>query len=163
MLDPKESVTLPESLTLRECGESDIDELIRIRMDFLRVDFVMTEDEEHSLMRELGEYYPSSLGCDLFAFCAFDKGVIVSSVFLVISKRPPNPVIPNGLSGYISNVYTDPAYRGQGLATSLLAAARSKAQELKLSSMDLIATDKGRPLYEKMGFIKNDRYMRLRM
>ncbi len=151
------------ALTLREAGTADIDDLIRIRMDFLRVDFVMTGDEELSLMQHLSEYYPASLGNELFAFCAFDTGIIVSSVFLVLTKRPPNPIMPNGMSGYISNVYTNPAYRGLGLATRLLEAARSKAAERKVVSMDLIATDKGRPLYEKMGFIKNDRYMRLHL
>lgn len=156
-----ETDPVPGTLVEREADASDIQKLIQIRMEFLRVDFVMTEDDERSLIQELSEYYPACLGKDLFAFCAFDGDTMVSSVFLVISKRPPNPILPNGLSGYISNVYTNPQYRGLGLATSLLQSAKAKAQECNVSSMDLIATDKGRPIYEKMGFAKNDRYMRL--
>ena len=51
------------------------------------------------------------------------------------------------------NMYTAPEYRRQGIAFHTLDLLVKGAKEKGVSSISLEATDVGRPLYEKYGFI----------
>ena len=145
-----------------EATLEDLDKLIQIRIDFLRdAGGSMSVEMENTLRIQLASYIPKHLNRDLFIFTA-DDGRIISSVFLTMAEKIPNTEYPNGITGIVHNVYTYPAYRKTGLATSLLHEMVKKALLLDISAVDLIATEDGRPLYEKTGFcaIKNT-YMRL--
>ena len=54
---------------------------------------------------------------------------------------------------WIGMVLTDAEYRGRGFAGRLLAEALDRADSMGVETLKLDATDQGRPLYEKMGFI----------
>jgi len=145
-----------------EATLEDLDKLIQIRIDFLRdAGGSMSVEMENTLRIQLASYIPKHLNRDLFIFTA-DDGRIISSVFLTMAEKIPNTVYPNGRTGVVHNVYTCPAYRKTGLATALLQEMLKKARLLDINSVDLVATEEGRPLYEKSGFraIK-DTYMRL--
>jgi GNAT superfamily N-acetyltransferase len=49
-------------------------------------------------------------------------------------------------------VATEPAARGQGLATALMAHGLADARERGLTTSTLQATDAGRPVYERLGY-----------
>jgi GNAT superfamily N-acetyltransferase len=53
---------------------------------------------------------------------------------------------------WIGMVLTKLSYRGQGLARRLLTQALTQADQMRIETVKLDATDQGRPLYEKMGF-----------
>ena len=53
---------------------------------------------------------------------------------------------------WIGMVLTKKSYRGQGFARRLLAQALTLADQAAIETVKLDATDQGRPLYEKMGF-----------
>ncbi|MEI8201320.1 MAG: GNAT family N-acetyltransferase [Eubacteriales bacterium] len=146
-----------------EAALEDLDMLIQIRIDFLRYDGgFMSTDMENTLRTQLAVYIPKHLNRDLFIFTAKDNRRIISTVFLSMTEKIPNTEYPNGITGIVHNVYTYPAYRKAGMATALLQEMVKQARFLDISAVDLIATDEGRPLYEKAGFraIKNT-YMRL--
>ena len=148
---------------ISEATLEDIDSLIQIRIDFLSGHGdSMSTDMENTLRTQLTAYIPKHLNRDLFIFMVKEDNRIISTVFLSLSEKIPNSVYPNGRTGVVHNVYTDPVYRKNGLATALLQEMLKKARQLDISSVDLIATEDGRPLYEKAGFsaIKNT-YMRL--
>jgi GNAT superfamily N-acetyltransferase len=130
----------------------DVAELLRIRMDFLNEDFRITPSEEESLRIRLGLFYMDHLGVDFFAYGFTVGNRIVASAFLTVGTRPPNPVVPSGYYGYVSNVYTEPAYRCRGLASRLMKQIDSEAEILGLDAVELIATKMGRPVYEKDGY-----------
>ena len=50
------------------------------------------------------------------------------------------------------NVYTEPAYRRQGIAGQLMEMLLKKAEEMDLSYVNLKATKEGYGLYKKLGF-----------
>ncbi len=54
--------------------------------------------------------------------------------------------------GWIAMVLTDPAFRGQGLASRLMAHAIQHLRERGTHWIKLDASDLGRPIYERMGF-----------
>lgn len=68
--------------------------------------------------------------------------------------------VPTG-SGYIykkpiatlSGIYVDPAYRGRGIARALTNAAIEWCRHRGCSTIRLVASDAGRPLYESLGFV----------
>jgi ribosomal protein S18 acetylase RimI-like enzyme len=86
---------------------------------------------------------------------------IVGSVALLIFPRLPSPVLLATGEGYLLNVYTDPAWRGQGIATALVAAAIAKAKDLGLARIRLHTTASGQAVYAAAGFRLRDDEMEL--
>jgi predicted GNAT family acetyltransferase len=52
----------------------------------------------------------------------------------------------------VVNVYTEPQWRGKGVAKSLLRELMHWASQQGMDRVVLHASDAGRPLYEKLGF-----------
>ena len=52
------------------------------------------------------------------------------------------------------NMYTNPEYRRKGIAYKTLDILVKEIKNKGISSISLAATDMGRPLYEKYGFVK---------
>jgi len=148
---------------ISEAALEDLDKLIDIRIDFLSGHGdSMSTDMENTLRTQLTAYIPKHLNRGLFIFMAKEDESIIATVFLSLVEKIPNSVYPNGRTGVVHNVYTSPAYRRTGLATTLLQEMLQKARLLDINSVDLVATEDGRPLYEKSGFCAiEDTYMRL--
>ena len=72
---------------------------------------------------------------------------------------PPSYFNPTGIRGYIANMYTHPEHRKKGIAKKLLQQLEAEAKERNVTHLFLIASDMGKPLYKKYGFIENDIYM----
>ena len=68
---------------------------------------------------------------------------------------------PSGKKAYIMNMYTAPEYRRQRIAIRTLDLLVKDAREQGVSQIALEATDMGRPLYEKYGFVKMEDEMGL--
>ena len=58
-----------------------------------------------------------------------------------------------GREGLVLNVYTEPEWRGRGIARQLMEAIVTWARETGVVRLVLSASPQGRPLYEKMGFV----------
>lgn len=69
---------------------------------------------------------------------------------------------PSGKKAYIMNIYTAPEYRRQGIAYRMLDLLVEAAKEQGVLQIALEATDMGRPLYKKYGFVKMQGEMELR-
>jgi ribosomal protein S18 acetylase RimI-like enzyme len=66
---------------------------------------------------------------------------------------PPHPWDPaSEHRGYLLNFWVEPAFRGQGLAHSLVRGALAEARRRKLRVVALHASDAGRHVYHAMGF-----------
>ena len=59
------------------------------------------------------------------------------------------------------NMYTAPAYRRQGIAYKTLDLLVKNAKSRGITAISLEATDMGRSLYEKYGFVKMNNEMEL--
>ncbi|MBA2377667.1 MAG: GNAT family N-acetyltransferase [Actinomycetota bacterium] len=58
----------------------------------------------------------------------------------------------NGRVGWLGLIFVSPAFRGLGLGSALARAAMDSLESLGCRSLVLVATEMGRPLYEKLGF-----------
>lgn len=68
---------------------------------------------------------------------------------------------PSGKKAYIMNMYTAPDYRRQGIAYKTLDMLVKISKERGIDQISLEATEMGRPLYEKYGFVKMESEMEL--
>lgn len=63
---------------------------------------------------------------------------------------------------YCLNMYTAPEYRRQGIAYQTLNLLVEAAKAKEITQIALEATNMGRPLYEKYGFMKMEDEMELK-
>jgi GNAT superfamily N-acetyltransferase len=78
---------------------------------------------------------------------------IVAGGGVVLLRYPTSPRDPNPLRAYILNMYTEPAYRRQGLAKLIVETMIGWCREQGFAWVALHASDDGRHLYESLGFI----------
>jgi ribosomal protein S18 acetylase RimI-like enzyme len=133
--------------------KDDINELIRLRIAYMMDDFgSVSENERIALEKQLPDYFSRKLGSELIAFVARDEEKIVSVAYLLIIEMPANLLLLNGRYGDVLNVYTEPEYRGKGLATRLMNNLIEYGKKAGLGRIDLLATGDGYPIYKKVGF-----------
>jgi GNAT superfamily N-acetyltransferase len=152
------------SIVYSEATGEDINELIRMRIEYMIDDFGSVTDEERKGMEaQLPDYFNRKLGTELIAFVAKEGDRIVSVAYLHIIEMPANSILLNGLYADVLSVYTEPAYRGQGICTQLMKNLVEYGKRRGLGRIDLSATDAGYPIYAKVGFKdKEHRYRDMR-
>jgi GNAT superfamily N-acetyltransferase len=67
-------------------------------------------------------------------------------------EQQPRPGLPARLEPYLLSMYTDPAYRGRGLASRIVRATMTWARRNGYRRMTLHAAPLGRGVYRKHGF-----------
>ncbi|MBX3080660.1 MAG: GNAT family N-acetyltransferase [Anaerolineae bacterium] len=77
---------------------------------------------------------------------------VVAGAGLWLMEWPPHMVDVNPVRGYILNVYTDPNYRGRGLARALTQTCVDYCRAQGIKMVTLHASPFGKPIYDKMGF-----------
>jgi GNAT superfamily N-acetyltransferase len=83
---------------------------------------------------------------------ALAEGAPVACVMLIWWQLVPNFEEGNRKRGFVSSVYTRPAFRRQGIARRLMGELVAFARERGVHRLILWASDMGRPLYEDLGF-----------
>ena len=147
-------------MNIRKAGLDDIDLLIKLRIDYLSEERGLTIEE--TLKQNLKRYFEKYMPVNGFtAFIAEDNGNILSTAFLSIAERPPQSGT-SSLVGTVYNVLTYPEFRKQGIATKVMTALLEEAQKLNVVSVDLLATNDGKFLYEKLGFSESEKYTFMR-
>ena len=76
---------------------------------------------------------------------------------------PPSYTNRTGLRGYITNMYTAPAYRGKGIASSMLGRLKQEAEKRSVHSIMLHASVLGKPVYKQFGFTETNQWMELKL
>ncbi|HLK58232.1 MAG TPA: GNAT family N-acetyltransferase [Chthonomonadaceae bacterium] len=98
---------------------------------------------------------------DFLGWVAEAEGRIVGTSGLAYFRKPPTFKNLTGLDAYVMSMYTLPAWRGRGVARTLLQCAIAHARASGAKRVWLHATANGRPLYEKVGFVGTDDEMEL--
>jgi len=83
-------------------------------------------------------------------------GVIVSSAVGVRWERLPSPNNHLGHGGYVQYVWTEPEFRGRGLARRVLTELLEWFREAGVANVDLRATTIAEPIYRSLGFHEAD-------
>ena len=134
-------------------NQNDIDELIRLRLAFITEDAgSLSSLQEQCIEEQLRDYFNRKLGKELIAFVARDEKCIIAVAYLLLMEMPANARLQNGLFGEVLNVYTLPEFRGRGLCTTLMQHLITYCKKCGLGCIDLSATERGYPIYAKLGF-----------
>ena len=142
---------------------ADIDELVRTRIIVLRAANKLSNDVDMSLVeKESYEYYKSALETgEHVAYLVYDNETFIGTGGVSFYQVMPTYHNPTGKKAYIMNMYTAPAYRRQGIAFHTLDLLVKDVRKQGVSQITLEATEMGRPLYEKYGFVKMEDEMEL--
>ncbi len=142
----------------------DIDELVRTRIIVLRAANKLSDDVDMSLVeKESYEYYMRALETgEHIAYLVYNNGTFIGAGGVSFYQVMPTYHNPTGKKAYIMNMYTVPEYRGQGIAFHTLDLLVKDAREQGVTQIALEATDMGRLLYEKYGFVKMEDEMELK-
>lgn len=147
-------------VTVRRATADDIDALVPLRLALLR------EAGEAAVGGEVADatraYLRDTLPTGGFvAWVAEAEGRVVSTSGMMLFRRPPSWTNASGREAYVMNMYTEPAWRGQGLATALLGEIIAFVRATDARRIWLHATPAGRPVYEKAGFVAHHGEMEL--
>ncbi len=141
----------------------DLNELVSTRITVLRAANKLSESEDMTLVeQESYEYYKRALTSgEHIAYLVYDEDVFVGAGGVSFFQVMPTYHNPSGKKAYIMNMYTAPEYRRRGIAYQTLDFLVKAAKERGISQISLEATDMGKPLYERYGFVKMEDEMEL--
>ena len=90
-------------------------------------------------------------------FITSDGERAIASAGLLILDWAPHPFDPTcGHRGYILNVFVEPEFRRHGIAKALTLECMAEAKRRGIGVVALHASEKGQPVYEKLGFKANN-------
>lgn len=151
------------AVAIRRATAADAEEVIRLRLAFLR-EYGEAEGRPFPVALESAtrEYVQRMLSTgDLrFWFAEADRAV-AGCCALILFDRPPSYGNPAGLTAYLLNVYTVPAYRRRGIASRLIEEALRHAKSIGAGRVSLHTSSAGRAVYERLGFKGRDNEMDL--
>ncbi len=142
------------AIQIRMAEQTDIPALCRLRLAYFDEEFgTLPQEQLAAITLQLPQFFAEHLGKDcLTVAAALPTGELVANAILMISEKPANPFFPNGRTGYVLGVFTESAYRGQGIATRMMQRLLEESTVRRLDQVTLSASDMGKPIYEKLGF-----------
>ena len=153
-------------MKIRKANLNDVNLLIVLRLDFLRMNGAnFTVEEQIAIVAQMRNYFQKHIPLGDFIAClAEENGQVASAAYVVIEERPANGSFITGVVGNLINVLTYPEYRHAGLATRVIGVLIEECRQLGVSAIDLDATEMGRGVYERLGFkVMRDVAMRLKL
>lgn len=147
----------------QKASADDLELLVRTRIEVLRAANLLDDDVDMSMVeQESRRYYREALPVgEHTAYLVFDGDQFIAAGGVSYYQVMPTYHNPTGKKAYIMNMYTKPDCRRQGIALKLLDLLVQDARNHGISAISLEATDMGRPLYEKYGFIQMKSEMEL--
>lgn len=149
------------AITYRKLTENDLDTFIEMRIIQLREEGAK---EDIDLRPALMDYYSRHMADGtFFSWLAVDDEKIIGTSGMSIVEKPPYFGCPSGKIGLLSSMFTDRAYRRQGIAKELLSRVVDEAREKGCGTVQITASDMGVLLYTDFGFTKNNNFMQYKL
>lgn len=150
-------------LIYKKASIEDIALLTKSRIEVLRAANHLSDDSDlMEVERQSFDYYKNALTDGSHtAYLVFDEGMLVGAGGVSYYRVMPTCHNASGNKAYIMNMYTNPDYRRMGVAHKTLELLVEDAKSRGITAISLEATEMGRPLYEKFGFVKMNDEMEL--
>lgn len=150
-------------MEIREGTAADLDQLTRIRLEFLAERTgTPHEDVVAQLTDPTRAYFAGRFAADrLWCWFAEDAEGCAGAVAFVVNDIPPRPGELRTSEAHVLNMYVVPTQRRAGIGRRLMEAGIAASAALGVRLVVLHATDDGRPLYERLGFRPKPDWMEL--
>lgn len=139
---------------ISKATDADIEDLMAVRCEMLRIVNGLAPDYafDDTLCGCSRDYF---LTGDQTTVLARDGGRVIGCASISYIRVMPTFEHPTGKRAHLMNVYTNEAYRRQGIARKMIRLLIDEAEERGCTEISLDATEAGRPLYESIGFREN--------
>ena len=77
---------------------------------------------------------------------------LIAHIFIYTVPKIPKPNALHEFMGYMTNVYTRPAYRNRGVGSQLIAHVLQWAKDENLQELIVSPSDRSIPFYQRAGF-----------
>ena len=150
-------------LDYRKATTDDLDILTKTRIEVLRAANDLDDNTNMSRVeKETRAYYENALANGSHtAYLVFDGDVFIGAGGISYYTVMPTFHNPTGRKAYIMNMYTRPDHRRMGIAAKTLDLLIQDAKKRNITFISLEATDMGRKLYERYGFVSMTSEMEL--
>lgn len=151
------------NIIYRQATLDDIELLVKTRIIVLRAANHLDDSADMAVVEQQSyDYYKKALpNGDHTAYLIFDNEKFVGCGGISFFRVMPTCHNPTGYKAYLMNIYTIPEYRRRGIAYKTLDLLVNAAKDKGITHITLEATDMGRPMYEKYGFVKMNDEMEL--
>jgi len=138
----------------RTATETDVDELALMRWDFRLEEAPGTTRHDHAtFLSACANFLRQGLCEQHWTYWVAQRDQqIVSHIYVQRVAKVPKPNRLDDALGYVTNVYTRPAYRGQGIGTELMTYVLMWAKEQDLESLIVWPSETSVRFYERAGF-----------
>lgn len=135
----------------------DIPALVEMRIQFsLELAGEQSSESIAENRKHLLEYFKKAMPeQQCINILAFSGNQMVGIGSGIINQRPGSFYNPSGKWCYVMNMYTIPAFRGQGICKEILNRITETCRNRGISAFELHATPAGARVYEKSGFHKH--------
>lgn len=151
------------NIIFQRASLEQLDLLVKTRVEVLRAANLLDNGADMSEVEAASRaYYREALSDGSHTgYLAFDGEDFVGAGGVSYYRVMPTYHNPTGRKAYIMNMYVRPDYRRRGIATRMLDLLVADARQRGIQCISLEATDAGRPIYAKYGFVPMEHEMEL--
>ena len=141
-------------LDYRTAAAADAAELAAMRWDFRLEEAPGTPaNDRATFLHACEEFLLRGLAEQRWAcWVAADDAALVSHIFIQRIAKVPRPNRLDDAFGYVTNVYTRPAYRNRGIGTQLMARVLGWAAAQDFETLIVWPSEASVPFYMRAGF-----------
>lgn len=151
-------------MNIREAGMEDISALILMRWEFTLEHQPELSDDFELFAAECRTFLEEAIGGERWhIWIAEVEGVIASHIYIQVIDKVPRPGRITYPFAYMTNVYTDPAYRSKSIGSQLLAAIREWATANQFEFIIVWPSEESRAFYGRNGYTLCNDPMELRL
>lgn len=149
------------SLHVRQACEDDLPRIVEMKL-------AMFDESGHSALLApnapaliLRDYRGLYAAAEAQHFVAESEGLAIACAGAFLKSDVPYRYFQTPHYGFVGDVYTEQAFRGQGLAKALSESVLLWLRSRGVCMIRLLASEAGRPLYRKLGFVPTDEMVRI--
>ncbi|TYL55232.1 GNAT family N-acetyltransferase [Nocardioides sp. BGMRC 2183] len=138
---------------VRRAGRSDIAQLVALRAEMFAS--MGVEETDPGWRERATSWFEDRLDDERAAVVVVAEGErVVACAMGTIRDAAPSPAVPEGRDVLVSNIVTVRDRRGDGFGSAALEAVMAWARSTGVGRAELMATEVGRGLYERAGFVE---------
>jgi GNAT superfamily N-acetyltransferase len=151
-------------IRFEQAAMADVEALARLRWDFRAEDGETPRVDRDAFIATCAAFFRDGIASgEWVVWTARDDTGIVSHQCVCLIRPVPRPCAPADVYGYLTNVYTIPAFRGRGIGGELLRHVRTWAEQEGLELLLVSPGENAVSFYARGGFESASDFMQLRL